>query len=174
METIIRPAIINDWLYIDSLRKKEGNALGFIPKNAYLSLLSKIPIDGRKRWNYQNMYVAIDNGDLTGYVYTSFAGEYAHIIQIVIQEDARRWHRATLLESQIENDAKRFKKIGIECRVAIDLESNFYWQAMGYRPMKKVISTWLNQKESKSKRPLWHYRKNFGLPLFNMTNFTTY
>ena len=165
--TIIRPAEFEDFKYIDSLRKKEGNALGFIPKDAYLSLLTQAPVDGRRRWEYQKLYVTVDNNDLTGYVYASFFGKYAHIIQIVVQEDARRWERATLLEDQINKDAHHYNKDGIECRVAFDLESNFYWRAMGYEPMKKVVSTWLNQKESKSKRPLWHYRKSFGLPLFN-------
>lgn len=164
-DTYVRDAIVTDFNYIDSLRKREGSALGFIPKNAYLSVLSGAPVDGRRRYEYSKIYVTVDNEDLTGFVYATFAGMFAHIHQIVVQEDARRWYRASLLETKIDTDAKKYNKQGIECRVAFDLESNYYWRAMGYIPMKQIVSTWLNQRESKSKRPLWHYRKDYGLPL---------
>jgi hypothetical protein len=166
MDTIIRPAKVEDWLYIDSLRKREGNALGFIPKDAYLSLLSRTPVDGRRRWEYQTLSVTVDNNQLTGYCYSSFAGETAKIIQIVVQEDARRWQRASLLENEVRQEAIKRNKSGVTCRVAYDLESNFYWRAMGYIPVKQIISTWLNQKESKSKRPLWFYHLQLDLPMF--------
>ncbi len=165
--TTVREGKESDWLYIDSLRKKNGSALGFIPKNAYLGVLGNVPADGRHRYRYSKIYVIEDNGDLTGFCYVSFREQYAHVFQLVVQEDARRWYRATLLEQSIEHYAKHTARDGIECRVAVDLESNFYWRAMGYEPIKQVVSTWLNQKESKSKRPLWHYKKSFGnLPLF--------
>ena len=166
IQTIIRPATINDWPYIDSLRKREGNALGFIPKDTYLSCLSRIPIDKRRRWEYQILNIATDNDDPTGYCYVSFASMVAKIIQIVVQEDARRWHRALLLETSVRDEARRRGCSGISCRVAIDLESNFFWRSIGYTPIRQVISTWLNQKDSKCKRPLWVYYSPLELPMF--------
>lgn len=164
--TDIRPACLSDFIYIDSLRKKEGAALGFIPKDAYLSVLSGIPIDDRRRWIYQTLNVTVDNGDLTGYCYASFIYPVAHIFQIVVQEDARRWQRALLLEGAVRQDAINKNCSAITCRVAFDLESNLFWRAIGYIPQREVISTWLNQKESKSKRPLWEYHLALSLPLF--------
>jgi len=157
IETILRPGKPEDWAYMDSLRKKESSALGFIPKNSYLSVLCKTPDAGRKRWEYARINVIEDNGDLTGFCYSTFYEKVARIYQIVVQEDARRWYRASMLEKAVREEALRNNCIGISCRVAFDLESNFFWRAMGYIPVEQVISTWLNQKESKSKRPLWKY-----------------
>jgi hypothetical protein len=159
--TLLRDALPTDFLFIDSLRKKEGSALGFIPKDAYLGILTNTRPDGRDRWRYSRILVTVDNNDLTGFCYISYAGNFASIIQIVVQKDARRWHRALLMADEVERDARRFSKHGIKCRVAYDLESNTFWRAIGYVPMRLVTSTWLNQRESKSKRPLWHYQKTF-------------
>jgi hypothetical protein len=165
-ETLLRDGQPNDWLFIDSLRKREGSALGFIPKDTYLSVLNRVPMANRTRYRYQRILVTIDNGDLTGFTYASYGSDWAIITQIVVQADARRWHRALLMVDEVERDAKAYGKQGITCRVAYDLESNFFWRAIGYTPVKQVTSTWLNQRESKSKRPLWVYRKE--LPgLFN-------
>jgi hypothetical protein len=157
IETILRPGKPEDWKYIDSLRKKEGSALGFIPKNCYMSVLAKIPDGGRKRWEYSQINIIEDNGELTGFCYTTFYEDIARIFQIVVQEDARRWYRASLLENAVRQEALKRGRTGISCRVAFDLESNFFWRAIGYTPIEQVTSTWLNQKESKSKRPLWKY-----------------
>ena len=160
--TKLRDGIASDWLSIDALRKKEGAALGFIPKDAYLSTLEHLPRANRARYRYQRVLVTTDNNDLTGFTYTSYASDWASIIQIVVRPDARRWQRALLMAEEVERDARRFGKHGITCRVACDLESNFFWRAIGYEPITQVVSTWLNQRESKSKRPLWVYRKPIG------------
>jgi hypothetical protein len=165
-QTLLREAVPQDFAYIDSLRKKEGSALGFLPKDAYMSVLTKTRIANRDRWKYQKLWVTTDNNDLTGFCYASFANDPATIIQIVVQQDARRWHRAILMESAVCDEAKSRMLTSIKCRVAVDLESNFYWKAIGYNPVETVVSTWLNQKESKSKRPIVVYQKDMGMPLF--------
>ena len=65
--TTIREGQFNDFPYIDSLRKKEGSALGFLPKDAYTSVLEKRRVADRNRWRYQKIWVTEDNGDLTGF-----------------------------------------------------------------------------------------------------------
>ena len=160
--TVLRHGEAADWLYIDGLRKKEGNALGFIPRNYYLSILKNEISRNRAYYEYTDLYVTEDNADLTGYCLVTYSGTMAKIFQIVVQEDARRWYRASLMVDEVEDKAARLQKIGVTCRVAYDLESNFFWRAMGYEPVKQVISTWLNQRESKSKRPLWVYEKVIG------------
>ncbi len=164
--TQIRDALPMDFTYIDSLRKREGSALGFMPKDAYLSVLEKRRIHDRDRWKYQRIWVTEDNGELTGFCYASFTDDPATIIQIVVQDDARRWHRAMMMESSVDREARNRNLTSIKCRVAYDLESNWYWKAIGYTPIRTVISTWLNQRESASKRPIVIYQKDLGMPLF--------
>jgi len=165
-ETILRDGRPDDWLYIDSLRKKEGNALGFIPQVAYKGILEKRMIAGRERWKYSRILITEDNGDRTGYCYASFGNESAKIFQICVQEDARRWHRALMMTDEIEREAIKRGNLAVTCRVAFDLESNDFWKAIGYIPIKKVVSTWLNQRESKTKRQLWIYKKTLQPKLF--------
>jgi len=159
--TIVRCAQSSDLGYIDSLRKREGQALGFIPKDVYTSILERRRVHERDRWKYQEVLVTTDNEDLTGFSMTSYYAELANVFQIVVQQDARRWHRALLMIDQIESKAVGVHKVGVTCRVAMDLESNLFWRSIGYVPIGEVTSTWLNQKESQSKRPLWVYEKRF-------------
>jgi hypothetical protein len=163
-DTILREGIASDWLFIDSLRKREGSALGFLPKDTYCTVLENRPLRVRDMRAYKTNRIIVteDNGDLTGYAYYTMASDWLIVVQIVVQEDARRWYRAMLMINEIEDDANRYGKHGVTARVAYDLESNFFWRAIGYVPIKQITSTWLNQKESKSKRPLWIYRKEIG------------
>lgn len=168
-ETILRDGVPSDWLYIDSLRKKEGRALGFLPKDYYLTVLEQRPLRDRdaRAYSTNRVLVTVDNGDLTGFCYCSFASSEASIFQIVVQEDARRWYRALLMADEVEREARKRGNFGIKCRVAFDLESNHFWRAIGYVPLRRVVSTWLNQRESQSKRPLWLYLKNLEGGLFS-------
>lgn len=160
--TNLRLGTFGDFSYIDSLRKKEGSALGFLPKDAYTSVLERRRVAERDRWKYQKIWIVEDDGDMTGYCYASFHKNPATIIQIVVQEDARRWHRAMMLEDAVEQETRDRGLSEIKCRVAYDLESNFYWKAIGYIPVETTTSTWLNQKESKSKRPIIVYNKQLN------------
>jgi len=148
-----------DFLFIDSLRKKEGKALGFIPKAVYESVIEKRRVANRDRWKYSKILITIDNGERTGFCYVTYAKQDLHIQQIVIQNDARRWHRAKMMLDYAENICKDLGKTAVTARVAVDLESNLFWKGCGYNIAATTTSTWLNQKESKSKRPLHYYIK---------------
>ena len=63
------------------------------------------------------------------------------------------------MADEIEREGMIRGNVGIKCRVASDLESNWFWRAIGYEPCALVVSTWLNQRESKSRRPIVLYRK---------------
>lgn len=162
----VRLAIESDFSEIDALRKSEGASLGFIPKDVYLSVLGRRRVANRDRWKYQTIWVYTDNDEITGFVYAVFYRRDVKIEQIVVREDARRWARATALEGVVRAMAQTIGATGIRCRVACDLESNAYWKAMGYTPQRKIVSTWLNQRQSKSKRELFDYLYDFGTPLF--------
>lgn len=180
IETIVRPAEGRDLLYINSLAIKETHALGFLPKQKYESIACQIPRVGPGRnerpWVYSWLLVCEDNGDQTGFVLAGFGARfrkprYASIAQIVIQEDARRWLRATKMLQMVEVEALQRGCDGVKARVAMDLESNWFWQVSGYRIMSQTTSTWLNTRPSKSQRPLWVYQKDFEnqLSLFDLS-----
>ena len=92
--SVVRDARAEDVAAIDSLRKQEGDALGFIPLGAYQSVALRAPVDGRWRHLHSRLVVLLDNDDITGFCYASYAGHTAKIFQIVVRTDARRWHRA--------------------------------------------------------------------------------
>ena len=157
--TIIRPASPCDLPAIEALRRKDGDSLGFIPKIVYEFIAAR-SMD-RGRWPYRSewLLVAEDNDEVTGYVFAAFRRSGAHITQICIRHDARRMERAMLLESAIAIEAERRQCVRIKCRVAFDIEANHFWRAIGYEPVRTVISTWLNLRESKCKRPLIVYER---------------
>lgn len=161
--TLLRYGKPEDFLYIDSLRKVEGNALGFVPAETLISILENRPqlLGNRsnKTYSYSGILLTSDNNDSTGYCYFSLSGDIAKIFQIVVQQDARRWHRALLMIDEVEKLARTKQKQGISARVAFDLESNHFWKSIGYTLIGTTISTWLNQKESKCKRPINIYFK---------------
>ena len=88
--------------------------------------------------------------------------------QLAVRQDARRMTRALLLMDTMEEEARRRGNPFIRARVAYDIEANFFWRAAGYEPVNTVTSTWLNIRESKSRRPLIVYDKALDqLPLFS-------
>jgi hypothetical protein len=157
--TLLRYGVWEDWPQIEALRRKEGDALGFVPKALYESILKRERHADRDRWRHSNILVTLDSGEITGFCFVSYRAAVARIFQIVVRSDARRWHRALIMVDAIERKARAVLKRGISCRVAIDLESNLFWTAVGFEVSSTVTSTWLNQRESKSKRPLHIYHK---------------
>ncbi len=160
--TYLTHSVGKDFLFIDSLRKKEGKALGFIPKAVYESVLERRRVADRDRWKYSEIIMTIDNNDRTGFCYFTYAKQDVHIQQIVIQNDARRFHRALMMIDYVEKRAKELGKTSVTARVAVDLESNMFWNGCGYNVVATTTSSWLNQKESKSKRQLHYYVKDIN------------
>lgn len=157
--TIVRPATEADLKGIDSLRKADGDSLGFLPIMKLQHIVTQTLDRGRWRWLYESLWVCEDNDDMTGYVLAGFHREGAKIEQICVRRDARRMERAMILEGVVDAEARARTKQRIRCRVAFDIEANFFWQAIGYNAIATVTSTWMNQGESKSRRPLVVYDK---------------
>jgi hypothetical protein len=164
LATVIRPALEADLKAIDSLRKADGDSLGFLPIMKLQCIVNQKLDRGRWRWLYESLWVAEDNGELTGYVLAGFHRDGAKIEQICVRGDARRMERAMLLEDVVQQEARLRQKQRIRCRVAFDIEANFFWKAIGYIPIATVSSTWMNQRESKSQRPLVVYDKTICQP----------
>ena len=123
----VRLATLLDIPYIDHLRKKEGEAIGFIPLQRY-----EMEITGAR---HGSILVYEENKELVGFLYaTHNQAGVTHIQQVAIQEDARRVERATalVLAAQKEHDWM------VSCRCAADLESTHFWEALGFQLLDEV------------------------------------
>ncbi len=134
----VRLAKIEDVKYIISLANKESNSVGFIPKMAYEAAITGIKTG--KRWsNVCNdmLWVCENNNDLVGFVLASFGNfrsdsQRGKIAQICIQEDARKIQRGKYLLDAVLFHAIKIGCLNFGCGCADDLESNIFWQAMGW------------------------------------------
>ena len=119
----VRRATLGDIKYIDSLRKKEGEAIGFIPLQRY-----EMEINGDR---HGSILVYEENLDLVGFVYaTHNRAGVTHIQQVAIQEDARRMERASALVLAVRKERDWL----LSCRCAADLDSTHFWEALGFQP----------------------------------------
>lgn len=157
--TTIRHAVFDDIPAIEALRRADGDSLGFIPKAKYEHIVNRTSDRGRDRWKYEWLIVAVDNGEITGFALSGFHRDGAKGQQFCVRQDARRMERALMMVDVIEAEARRRGMLRIRHRVAADIEANFFWRAAGYTPVALVRSTWMNVKESISRRPLIVYDK---------------
>lgn len=136
--TLIREATLLDIPYIVDLANKESNCLGFIPKMAY-----EAAVTGKKtgkRWSdtcNDKVWVCEENGQLVGFVLASFGrtnsiNKQGKIAQIALQTDARKLLRGRMLLQAVIDHGTVNYTIGFSCGCADDLESNIFWQAMGW------------------------------------------
>ena len=135
---IVRFAELNDLPYVISLSKKESGSLGFIPKMAYESAITGIKTGDR--WSNvcnDKLFIIVCNGDLVGFCLCSFGLPQANmrigkIAQICIQTDARKLLRGKLLLDAVMEYGSKFFTFRWQCGCAEDLESNIFWNAMGW------------------------------------------
>ena len=165
-KTIVREALIKDIKYIVSLSKKESLSLGFIPKMAYEAAITGIKKG--KRWSpvcNDKIFVCVCNNDLVGFCLASFGRRNAiyrtgKIAQICLQEDARKLERGRLLLNEIIKWGKFIGTFSFNAGCADDLESNFFWKAMGWNKIGMRFgighkNTWVQT--SKRKINIYNY-----------------
>jgi hypothetical protein len=117
----VQKAVLSDLPYIEMLRRREGEAIGFIPMQRY-----EMEIDGRSGGS---ILICWENGDPVGFLYaTHNRAGVTHIQQVAIQEDARRLERATALVVA----AQREKDWLVTLRCAADLDATSFWEALGF------------------------------------------
>lgn len=153
-------ATIPDIKYIDWLRGKESEAVGFIPKVRY-----EMEISGERGGD---ILLAKEDGDLVGFAYITYGTPYsAKIQQIAIQEDARRMDRATALLDEIATRARARGCAEIGCRCAQDLEANKFWLQLGFEQtsdaMGKSVYSRGKEKLGRRGRHINIYRRLSGL-----------
>jgi len=108
-------------LYVDSLQKKNAEALSFYPKQVFEREAEK----GR-------IFLGMLNGEPCGYLYAGAQGRDVKLHQVCIEYDARRRLHGAMIVSCMEEYAEEGKATSITLRCGFDLEANKFWGEMGY------------------------------------------
>ena len=117
----------NMLLYIDSLQKKNAEALSFYPRQVF----EREQSNGR-------LFLGLLNGEPAGYLYVGAAGGDVKCHQVCIQYDARRKLYGAMLTIAMEQYAKDAHSNSITLRCGFDLDANVFWKEMGYEVIKIV------------------------------------
>jgi GNAT superfamily N-acetyltransferase len=107
--------------YVRDLMEKNYEAVGFIP----LPRLEDYAERGQ-------ILVQYENDDPCGYLAYGNGWPVLKVYQCCIQVDARRAAQATVLVNRLIDIARERNCIAISLWCADDLESNGFWQAMGF------------------------------------------
>lgn len=107
--------------YIDSLQKKNAEALSFYPKQVFEREASK----GR-------LFLGMLNGEPCGYLYVGAQGKDVKCHQVCIQYDARRRLYGAAIVAVMEQYASEANAASITLRCWFDLEANEFWESVGY------------------------------------------
>ena len=107
-------------LYVDSLQKKNAEALSFYPKCVFERESEK----GR-------ILLGLLNGQPCGYLYVGALGRDVKCHQVCIEYDARRKLYGASLVQAMEDYAKDAYTITLRC--GFDLDANKFWNDMGYK-----------------------------------------
>jgi GNAT superfamily N-acetyltransferase len=125
----VRTATAIDQTFIDKLQKENSYAVGFIQATVW----EKYVFGGERNFV---VFICEKNNDLVGYVLLTpgrGTNSYAKIQQIAIRQDARRLDYGTALLAVVKDFCNTFSRIGVTLRCRVDLESNFFWKALGFR-----------------------------------------
>ncbi len=108
-------------LYVDSLQKKNAEALSFYPRQVFERESEK----GR-------IFLGLLNGQPCGYLYVGARGVDVKCHQVCIEYDARRRLYGAQLVNSMEDYAKSGGAYTLSLRCGFDLQANNFWKAMGY------------------------------------------
>jgi hypothetical protein len=125
--TDVRVAVARDLPYILDLHKKNGDALGFLPRQAF-----------EKRVEQKHVIVARENGEHCGYLLTNGLTKNPKITHACIQYDARgRLHGFALVHRYIrELLPAGGEQLTLRCRDG--LPSNDFWAEAGFTLLQLV------------------------------------
>jgi N-acetylglutamate synthase-like GNAT family acetyltransferase len=135
-----------DLKFVDSLQKKYGRSLGFLPTPALQANLEA-----------GNITLTRENEDAAGYLLVrpvlSWQPALASIVQAAVCMDAQRRHHGLALLLQIEHEARGRGQIALQANCAIGVEANEFWQAAGFKPIAHMTP------KTKSGREIICWRK---------------
>ena len=159
---MLRRAILADLPAIDGLRAKNWAALGFLPLSVYER---GCPPTTRRDY----LTVIEENADIVGFIYGTLGHHVGHIIQCCIREDARRFERGSNLVHSFEGYALQHGMTETSCRCRIDLESNLFWEVLGYLPIALKEPRFLSHPAQWHKMPLRLWAKALTPELFPLS-----
>lgn len=160
--------------YVDSLQRKNAEALSFYPKCVFEREAEK----GR-------IFVGLLNGEPCGYIYAGAGGMDVKCHQVCIEYDARRRLYGATLVQALEDYAITSRASTITLRCGFDLDANSFWKSLGYRCVRvddggvrrmRKINVWSKQvgpmlfeipsvepAVGKTDATIWRKNKNTGL-----------
>ena len=127
-DLVVRTATEQDKTFIDKLQKENSYAVGFIQSTVW----DKYVFGGERNFV---VFICEKNDDMVGYVLlTPGRGPYtyAKVQQIAVREDARRLDYGSALVAVVREFCNTFNRIGATLRCRTDLDSNKFWQALGF------------------------------------------
>lgn len=129
----VRRATLADLAYVDMLRRRESESLGFLPLRCYEEVVSGAMPNHR-------LWLAEASGDPVGFLYASpgDVGRALRVIQVCLQPDARRIEYGTALIAEAERYAVQLQRPAVGCHVAQDIEARAFWDALGYRVISLI------------------------------------
>jgi hypothetical protein len=109
--------------FVDSLQKKNAEALSFYPKQVFERESEK----GR-------IFLGLLNGEPCGYLYAGAKSDKdVKLHQVCIQYDARRKLYGAGITAVMEEYAQSGNATSITLRCGFDLDANVFWESMGYK-----------------------------------------
>ena len=130
---IIRAATLADLRELDSLRRAEQEAVGFIPLSRWEEQVNRSARCLLGMW---------ENGECTAYLYWTPGLPVAAIQQVVVRSDARRQERGEAIVRHALNlmgqDTRRY---GATCRCRVDLEATAFWESLGFEACRLENTT---------------------------------
>jgi predicted GNAT family N-acyltransferase len=128
-DLVVRTALSQDIAFIDKLQKENSYAIGFIQKTIWEDY-----VFGGKR-NFV-VFICEKNNTMVGYILITpgkKVGSKVKIQQIAVQEDARRLDYGTALIKVVKDFCTHIHRKGATLRCRTDLESNAFWERLGFR-----------------------------------------
>lgn len=127
-DLIVRNAVFSDSKFIDKLQKENSYAVGFIQRTIW----DKYVFGGER-----NFFVLMveKNKDPVGYTLVTpgrTSGSFCKIQQIAVRNDSRRLHYGSALIDVIRIFCKNHERVGVSLRCREDLESNWFWNRLGF------------------------------------------
>jgi len=137
---VLSRATVADLKFIDSLQKKFGRSLGFLPTAA----LEKNLEDG-------NVDLCLENGDPAGYLLCrprlSWQPLLGSIVQAAVCMDAQRRHHGLALLLKVEERGRAAGQLALQANCAVGVEANEFWAAAGFKPIAHLTPATVSQRE---------------------------
>jgi len=128
---MIYTATLEDLREMDSLRRANQEAVGFVPMSKWEWHIETRP---------NTLLCMREEGEITGYIYWTPGLPVSHIQQLVVREDVRRWERGTNLVQRAIHLMEHPGRYGVTCRCRVDLEATLFWEALGFELIRQEAS----------------------------------